>query len=474
MNRSWLQSVLMYLWLTIGFAVIHHVIALWGIALLAFIAPNNQSYDMIQITKDGEVVVQTYANRNRDMAFRQVDGTPIANTLGIQKSFADVTHLADIEPGEPASWSRRIESFHDFQKPATSWYFIAEPGRNHTAYFVGYEPLSRRLIGYLGTKGFSPSRPSISESFPVQQSQHGAFYGRLIASQKLYNYATAYEPNGEYFEREYIPLDNARPDDVWVLSNGTLYEIHLGDRSIKTVFTNRPEIKNVFRLTDKHGDTTSLQLVCRSENELLTVDPKSSEITSLPLASVPAGTSESMYQLANNRKVFAYAPIQGTLDHPENHRIIWVDSDGRIERELETKLHGYRSVDTGLQTFAGVICPAPIVSLGSWFVAPFFMAKELLETQTYFERFSSFAQTFASWLVVSAAAGLLSGWACRRRELDVFGNQGWFWPILVGISGWFGWVGYACVRPLPARLANGIWMPKHPESTPLIGTEIFA
>jgi ABC-2 type transport system ATP-binding protein len=40
--------------------------------------------------------------------------------------------------------------------------------------------------------------------------------------------------------------------------------------------------------------------------------------------------------------------------------------------------------------------------------------------------------------------------------------------------GWFVWIGYCCVRPLPARLPGGRWMPSQPEPNRPIGTEVFA
>ncbi|WP_010583411.1 hypothetical protein [Schlesneria paludicola] len=475
MNRSWLSSILMYLWLTIGFAMVHVVIALWGIAVVRFIAPDQTSFETIRISKDGEPIIQTYANRNQDISFRRMDGSPIVNTLGLETTLLGGISLTRFDSGSPADWRNRIDSFHDFQKPATSWYLVVEPNRNQTAYFIGYQARSRTLVGFIGIHGFSSTRPPESESFRLERMKSGLSGASVIASQKLHYDPQVYEPSEFYYERQYVPLDNADPDLVWLFAEGTLYEIHLGDRSVRTIFEDRSNVTGMFRSTRKNGDTTTLEIFCRANDELLQLDPQTRELKSMPLAPAPAGAWETMYKLPDGRKVFVYSPQQTVFDHPEDCRVVWIKPDGLIEREVELKLHGYHAVDAQIfQSMASLVCPAPIVAWGAQVAAPIFLPQEIGKTQTYLERSADFAHAFQVWLATSTIVGLIAGWACRRREVGVFHNKNWFWPILIGISGWFGWVGYIFMRPLPARLPDGSWLPKEPTPAPPLGIEIFA
>ena len=96
------------------------------------------------------------------------------------------------------------------------------------------------------------------------------------------------------------------------------------------------------------------------------------------------------------------------------------------------------------------------------------------EPVTYPARLFQFLSFVKIWIIVSVLVGLGTAWQVRRREVDVFQSSSWFWPILAGACGWFGWIGYSFVNPLPARLPNHQWLPAQPEPARPLGTEIFA
>jgi len=104
------------------------------------------------------------------------------------------------------------------------------------------------------------------------------------------------------------------------------------------------------------------------------------------------------------------------------------------------------------------------------FVAPSFMSG----SDSYEQRLRMAGAMLWGWVLLAVLVGIACGWACRRRERDVFGNTSWLWPVLVGLCGWFGWMAYICLRPLPARLPHGQWMPSQPDPGRPLGTEVFA
>jgi hypothetical protein len=161
------------------------------------------------------------------------------------------------------------------------------------------------------------------------------------------------------------------------------------------------------------------------------------------------------------------------LGQPQLHQIQWINDDGTVERRAEwTSPDTTVSEPVGLGFSLGI--PAPLVSLGAWLTTPFLPSSLWKGKDTPLGRMGEFFFYFKVWLGTSLLIGIATGGACRLRERTVFGTSNWFWPILVGACGWFGWMGYICLRPLPARLPRGAWLPSRPEPAQPIDTEIFA
>jgi hypothetical protein len=156
----------------------------------------------------------------------------------------------------------------------------------------------------------------------------------------------------------------------------------------------------------------------------------------------------------------------------QKYEILWLDEQGGVERKAQATLN-----QAGRGMFATVfaVCvPAPMISFGAWFAAPPLRSDSQNEPADYSQRFAEFAAQMWPWLISSLLVGIASGWSCWRRERLVFERSGWAWAILVGLCGWFGWVGYIFLRPLPARLPNHHWIRAQPEPNVPLGTEIFA
>ena len=475
MNRTWFHSLLMFVWLIVGYAAVHIVLSVWGISVLQAIWPSSVPVEALHITNDGEPIIQSYTNSYYNATFRRLDGTLISDRIGLNRMFAGSTYLTVPEHAEPGSWSDRISSFHDFQKPATCWYSMIPPNRASTAYFVGYDKLSRRKIGYLGINGFSLQQPSVEQSFPVSTSQYAHLQGVLVATQKVNNYSEPFEPDGDSIESQMAIIPNAATDAVWILSNSTIYEIRLGSRTVRTVIDNRPDLRFLERRVDVEDEKVTMKLLVRTETGLLTIDPDSGKSEFLTLESPPPHFYESIAHLKNGQNVVVHREISNRRGRLQQVNILWMDAQGQIERRAVTQLFGSSS---DLWLDPDVACclslPIPIASVGALSISPWLIEPASTDMPKTFGGFSQFFAEFKMWLVISLLTGIVTGWACRRRERDVFGRSGWFWPILVGAFGWFGWMGYICLRPLPARLPHGCWMPARPEPNQPLGTEIFA
>ena len=113
------------------------------------------------------------------------------------------------------------------------------------------------------------------------------------------------------------------------------------------------------------------------------------------------------------------------------------------------------------------------MAIGGLFVVDQFVSDLELNSLSHWGRLAVIVSAFGSWLIFSFLVGLVVGWDCWRRE-RIRGSTGWIWPIAVGLCGWFGWMAYVSLRPLPARLPNRQRLAARPEPNLSVGTEIFA
>jgi hypothetical protein len=381
---------------------------------------------------------------------------------------------------EPIYWSGRIASFHDFQNPATSWYLITPPHRGGNAHFIGYDPISRGVVGYIGLDGFLSQPPAIDRSFQIKHHHWAAYYGSIVASQNPYSYfQVAFEPSGRDVEIQYAPKVNASPDLVWILSNGTIHEVRLKTRTVNTIVKDRPDIRELAQFTYEDDGKSYLKLIVRAETELLILDPDTRTMESIKVVQVSPEDSFEFYQLKNGHRVLTRSPKQDLESVTNHQQIYWLDENGQIERQAEANLvRQLHTAGISESIYISILFPIPILpnaiaTIGPLINPALFQGKSY-DPLPYSQMVWKAYQDSAIWIALSILVGLLTGLVCRRREVDVFGNHGWMWPIIVGVTGWFGWMGYICVRPLPARLPNRQWMPNQPEPVRPIGTEIFA
>jgi len=465
----------MFAFLTVGYGVVHVVVSIWAISISQAVWPDSTPSELLRVTDDGEALIQSYGRGK--VTFRKLDGTPVPETLGMFQKFANPATLATQNPGEPRTWRTRIASFHDYQKPATCWYLILPPNRASTAYFVGYEQPSRRLVGYIGVSGFSSQLPTVEQSFPITTSADYAFVGSVASTQTInpYAYANSAEPNADNLDMQYIPMANARADAVWIRSQGTIYEIRLGARTVRTALKGLLEMRCLAQTSTDRDGKTFLELLGRSETGLLIIDPETGTVETVPLEPVPRNGYESFYQLKDGRRMLVHHTTTNRHGRSlQHHRISWLGEDGQTARTEEVTLDYTYGLQLNPSIAFSLACPSPVVAVGALFIAPAFTPADSPETQTYSGRVAQFFAEAWGWFAVALLTGILTGWTCRRRERDVFGSSHWLWPILVGACGWFGWMGYICLRPLPARLPHGQWLPTTPEPNPALGTEIFA
>ena len=345
-------------------------------------------------------------------------------------------------------------------------------------YFVGYDSRSRRLTGYVSRSGFTAIPPSVEQYFPIRTGPAyypfiGVMRAASISSDGFYSI-----PQEPAYEALLDLYANTPSDAVWVLSHDTLYEIRLRSQTMRTLKTDLPDEAHLSRATFKRDDKTFVQLLVRTDAELLIIDPETTNTERLALGPSVPKDSGSYLQTADGLRLihtqFPWEPAGGSSTNKWRHQLTWYDAGGSVVKQAEAVTQSYAGGSTvPFTTGASLICPTPIAPLVGLAIGPW-MAAGREARLAYPERLRLIWDQVWSWLLVTSVISLVIGWACRRRERDVFGNASWLWPILVGVLGWFGWMAYICLRPLPARLPHGRWMPAQPEPNRPLGTEVFA
>lgn len=468
-SRSWFQSLLMFAWLTIGYGLIQFIVAMWAGSILERIFPSTTPNESIVITNEGDALIQSYALNYTSVQIRRLDGSAVTERTGLGKTFVQPTSYIYLTPNQNyVTWNSRMTGFYDYQKPSTYWYFVVPPDRQQTAFLVGFDRLSQRRVGYIGLDGFSLQEPTIEQSFPLPDGGFQGFRGLVATGQPT----GPYEPYAESMELQSAPMANAGLDVVWILSRGTIFEVQLGARTVKKVLDNHPDLRFLVQGLVTRNEKNYLQLLARTTVGLLTIDPKTGETHFAALDSPPIGFNETIYEVPKHGRVIVQSDRNPGHGPKQQVKVIWMDDDGRMVREADTEIFRYV---TPLQRYfdwsISASCPIPLISVGASICAPAFLPPE--PNMTYLDHSWKMFNDLKLWVSTSVIAGLISGWYCRRRQRDVFGVTNWFWPILVGICGLFGWIGYICVFPLPARLSGGTWLPSKPEPARPQGVEIY-
>lgn len=127
--------------------------------------------EMLVVMADGTPLIQDYSLDNLSlMTYRELDGRP-QDPVDRWEQVRAASLYGEPRLGAPrlrADWPGRIGVFMDDRDPTAAWYFVHDGSPRGSGYFVGYERLSNRLIGYIGLSGLSEQPIRSDERIPVR------------------------------------------------------------------------------------------------------------------------------------------------------------------------------------------------------------------------------------------------------------------------------------------------------------------
>ena len=485
MNRKPLATGLLFAALTIGYGIVHGVLAIWVMLLIGPFWQSAWMYESLNVTKNGEAFIQ------RNM---QLPGSGISRTDRLDLKGRELPQTDRLENAisgrnislwgdshrtlsTPQSWQKCLIPLQDFGTPPMYWYLTAPLDNPRHVYLAAYDSQSRQLIGYMGAKGFSPKKPEPKDCLSVEsRSQTYNFWNGIADSSffpiEPYGYEiTAYEPL--HHSDALTKYANLEQNLLWILSSGNVYEINLLTKSLRILMPAPEALFLTHSITEQEGKQF-WNLLLRTPKELRIIDPATLREIRLPVQAPQAEISCFYYSLANGEHALITQsnPSPENFGNPRHALIEWFTEDGKLTRTESCELAQIPENQPGnlALTFTLPVPTAPLIGLA---IGPAAMAQDG-DTRPYSARLSRMLELCGVWFVLSLLIGLACGWIVRLRELKIRHNKSWVWPITVGCLGWFGWIGYICLRPLPAKLPDGSRMPAHPEPNRLTGIEIFA
>lgn len=482
MARTQLSTCLLFGTLVFGAAVVHIVVAIWGATLLEPFLSQYQVSEFLQITKAGEVVVQRntrIAGTGRsETAYLNLDGSKLPEAEVSRTGFGDTAHLS-LWPKVPRSesngrsWGIRLAALRDTATPPAYWYLMNPPDTPSHCYLVGYDSVSRQRVGFLGLQGFSPVLPSREDRFSIQPHEWNTWMGNVVSTDVAHwQWHNANEPIWTRFNSYFAGLSEVR---LWILSNGMIYELDPLNRQVRELIA-APEAIYLSRSEMERDGRHHSKLLIQNPDALRLIDPVSLAETRFPLMSERPETrgSATFLQTVDNEFVLVttFSPLRENSEDSVAE-IQWFNADGTLARTATRTLKSTSNQEVGNSLVVAAVFPLPLVPLIGLTVAPHFMAWDG-DTRGWSERFGEVWSWISGWFLATTFIGFLCAWACRRRELQVFHNASWWWPVTVGCLGWFGWIGYINLRPLPAKLPAGGYLPDHPDPALPTGSEIFA
>jgi hypothetical protein len=173
-RTSLLRSFLLAATLAIGFGTLWLVLASWiGNSVLEASRDKSQlRQESLVVATDGTPLIESTPLQNlsmttyRDLSGNARDGLERRDTL-----WATYVYGADEDSASSLSqpnWQQRIKVFRDEREPAVVWYFVHDGQADGSGYFVGYERVSNRRVGYIGLSGFRADPVPPGDRIPVR------------------------------------------------------------------------------------------------------------------------------------------------------------------------------------------------------------------------------------------------------------------------------------------------------------------
>jgi hypothetical protein len=419
-------------------------VALWTIALAMQAILSGQTYEMVYVRLDGEPLIYRYGGRVvGGFEMLSLDRQPLSasNDQLLYGGYMQPEFKSFMTPIAAQSWQFRLTGVNDGRTPATYWYLVHDGQVNGRVYGVGYNAVTKGLVGYFGKGGFSTSRPPRDDWFQVAGSS-----GLMPATPQIF----AYEPGG-YPQTSLFLLAEGK---LWSFNTQTREVAALLDAPRATTLGQAwvaldklpPKTPGVMPLPAQY--LTKQKVALRAETDLTLVDPESGDQSVFTVPAEMRKRSFAAYELASGDLL-----LISLSNEPDKaaQQLMWIARDGGVERERNVQLAQMISpqgMNAKIGWSAVPIAPLPLAHAGLTFVVPAFMVQSGA-AEDYRTALGRYAGDTWPALLLVLAIGAAAAIAAYRRQRRYGLRYAGTWAALVFLLGVPGWIAYRYHRTWP-------------------------
>jgi hypothetical protein len=424
-----------------------------GASLVATVVAQRGTLPMtsegVAVLRDGTILIYTSiteSHRYVKSGYRTLDNEPAADPAGENIVAGNLLYPPRDarSPFTPLPWASRIDGYSigiQVSGPEREfWYFIHDGLENGSGILVGYDVKSKRVIGYIGTKGFSQNPPAPEDRFAVR----GDDFARHVGARYYKDGTPYYSQNSLTFEPR---GDRAAP--VRLTLPDRVVEIDIPRRLVSTIWQG----ENVW-------DVVPLQRLAKSlrsadvghENRLIVRDDSRLHI----LAKDRRHDYSVEIPEALRRKIFSVLELADggvlvgvdSLGRPQTTTLAWIPKTGPA-KIVEVPLDNPVPDSPHWPTWALAI-PSPTALAAVWGIyteGRYQRGQADSWADALRAEWPRFWPTLLGTLVVS---GALARWVRRRQRQFGQGNKN-LWAAFVLFLGPAAAVAYLVHRPWPVR-----------------------
>ena len=442
--------------LAVGFGTVWLALFLWlGNSLSEAWQGGQRNWpprETLEFTLDGTPLIQSirYDNLTKT-SYRDLSGRaqevperdellPAVTTTGARRPFGFFD--------SPLRWDEKLHAYLDEREPTVNWYFVHDGKLDGAGYFVGYERIGNRRIGFIGQSGFHSQPVPPGEWIPVrgEQTRESSYWSSL----PLWINAGQRWPRPEPWD---LP-----PHLVYVPSGNKLRQVDLAAHTVTTVFEVAEPIVDVgipMLSSWSPGPRGKEQpILVRSRGHIHALDHKHKIIKVFAIPTeADRNSAASWYEVGNGESfvVFARPGSAADGDNVSRELVYRIAGDGAIKDQFVVSLNsgGPPSPSKTLQAFvASIAVPAPVLL----FVVDLMMAID--EARGRSDVIAALLRSSGPSLgVVLALSSALAVMAWRRGRAFGFPKPDQVaWAIFVLLFGLPAYAGFLLHRRWPSRL----------------------
>jgi len=339
---SLLRQLLWAATLATGFGTLWSVLIVWLNDSIeqAWQGGNWPPQETLEVRTDGELLIQSTPRKNPSRTtYRDLNGraqeTPDRNDmLAANYMFGEygTPHFMFSSIG----WEQKLRVFIDEREPTVNWFFVHDGKPQGAGYFVAYERVSNRRIGFIGLSGFGSNPVPTVEWIPVRDELIRYYSQWSSAPLSIYSGQwSVVRPN-----RWDVP-----PRLVYVPSGNLLQKVDLHARTVMTVFEAPEPIESLSVPTLSQWSagplTKERPILMRTRQKIHALDHDHNVIKVFTIPTeIDRRSPVQWYEIGNGEAVadFTLSRTMEEADDLAKHMVYRIAEDGAIRNRLELTL----------------------------------------------------------------------------------------------------------------------------------------